>query len=449
VKSVSTKQACTMRSIVIVCLSALYAATLPASATATAAATAMFPALRKKRLAAVQQQQHTEKAEVVDPDTEEPAEKDSEDAGPVRPPVDAGPEGYPVLPTVSTMLSDASGTLKAVSAQASSLEARVVQAQMASEAKMAKQKAAFDEKLKQQEETNRQVINANGNISAEIKNLKESNSALKKHSKEIEHSNKDMRAELLTLESHLGLAKDFTSKSLTSTDDSKNSLLQVLHSGSRGGSRFGHHHALVETASSSKRKHDDDQDDEDNADDADDSSDDKDEDDDEDSATSFLSLSMSRASTDGTASFEASMSELDSAVPQVPAVSIDSTSNAAPGDLLEVLSKDVANLAAKTKAAQNNLKQLFIRDFRAGAKRHAALLKTQKSFMATRSSLLSVQDQLKKAEAHLESTHKELEEKLHGLGQFLQKLAHFAMAPQHEVPHLLEVLPKTVTEKLI
>jgi len=440
-----------MRSVIIVCLSALYAATVPASATATAAATAMFPSLRKrfekKRLAAVQQ--HTEKAEVVAPDTEEPAEKDSKDAGPVLPPMDAGPEGYPVLPAVSTMLSEASGTLKAVNAQASSLEARVVQAQMASEAKMAKQKAAFDEKLKQQEESNRQVINANGNISAEIKNLKGSNAALKKHSKEIERSNKDMRSELRTLESHLGIAKDFTAKSLTNTDDSKNSLLQVLHSGSRGGSRFGHHHALVETASSSKRKHDDDEDDEDNADDADDSSDDKDEDDDEDGATSFLSLSMHRASTDGTASFEAAMSELNAAVPTVDAVSTESTSNAAPGDLLEVLSKDVANLAAKTKAAQNNLKQLFIRDFRAGAKRHAALLKTQKSLMATRDSLLSVQGQLKKAEAHLESTHKELEEKLHGLGQFLQKLAHFAMAPQHEVPHLLEVLPKTVTEKLI
>lgn len=439
-----------MRSTVIVFLSALYAATVPASATATAASTAMFPALRKKKLAAAQQQQHVEKAEVAPTDADdakEPAEKDTEDAGPVRPPVDAGPEGYPVLPSVSTMLSEASGTLKAVSSQASSLEARVVQAQMASEAKMAKQKAAFDEKLKQQEESNRQVINANSNISAEIKGLKDSNAALKKHSKEIEHSNKDMRAELRTLESHLGLAKDFTSKSLTSTDDSKNSLLQVLHSGSHGGSHFGHHRALVETASSSKRKHDDDQDDEDNSDDADDNSDDKDEDDDEDSATSFLAVSMKRASTDGTASFAAAMSELDAAVPEVPAVT--EASNAAPGDLLEVLSKDVANLAAKTKAAQNNLKQLFIRDFRAGAKRHAALLKTQKGLMANRTSLLSAQDQLKKAEAHLESTHKELDEKLHGLGQFLQKLAHFAMAPQHEVPHLLEVLPKTVTEKLI
>merc|ERR1719498_667666 len=141
---------------------------------------------------------------------------------------------------------------------------------------MAKQKAAFDEELKQQEEGNRRVIWQNGNISAEIKNLKASNAALKKHSKEVEKSNKDMRAELRTLESHLGIAEDFTAKSLTSTDDSKSALLQVLH----GGSKF-RHRALVETSSSSKRKHSDDEDDEDSSDDSEDSSDDKDDDEDE------------------------------------------------------------------------------------------------------------------------------------------------------------------------
>jgi len=440
-----------MRSITIVCVSALSLLAVPASATATAASAEMFPSLRKrfeKKRAAAAAQKTAEVQVSSAPDAEEKDEKDDKDvkdAGPVMPVMDAGSEGYPVLPAVSTMLSDASGTLKAVNAQASSLEARVVQAQMISESKMAKQKAAFDEKLKQQENGNRQVIAQNSNITNEIKNLKDSNAALKKHSKEVEKSNKNMRAELTSLQAHLGTAKEFTAKSLTSTDDSKNSMLQILH----GNSKFNHHHrALVETASSSKRKHSDDDDDEDSSDDSDDDSDDKDDDgsDDEDSATSFLALSSSRtASADGAASFDAAMSELDSAVPSVPAV--DATSNAAPADLLDVLSKDVANLAAKTKAAQSNLKALFIRDFRTGAKRHVALMAKQKSLIANRTELLSVQNQLKKAEAHLEGTQKELEAKLHGLGQFIQKLAHFAMAPQHEVPHLLEVLPKVVAVK--
>merc|ERR1719502_2288150 len=105
------------------------------------------------------------------------------------------------------MLSQASGTLKSVSNQASGLEARVVQAQMQSEAKMAKQKAAFEEKLKQQEQGNQAVITANDKISAEIKELKGNNAALRKHAKEIGENNKLMRSELKTLEAHLSVAE--------------------------------------------------------------------------------------------------------------------------------------------------------------------------------------------------------------------------------------------------
>merc|ERR1719183_3133481 len=121
--------------------------------------------------------------------------------GAVPAPLDAGADGFPELPAVSQMLSQASGTLKSVNSQASSLEARVVQAQMQSEAKMAKQKAAFEEKLKQQEQGNQAVITDNANITAEIKSLKSNNAALRKKAHEVEETNKVMRSELRTLES--------------------------------------------------------------------------------------------------------------------------------------------------------------------------------------------------------------------------------------------------------
>lgn len=362
--------------------------------------------------------------------------------------MDAGADGYPQLPAVSQMLSEASGTLKSVNSKASNLEARVVQAQMQSESKMAKQKAAFEEKLKQQEDSNQAVIKANANISAEIKSLQGSNAALKKHAHEVEETNKVMRSELRTLESRLGVAKDFTAKSLTSTDDSKNSLLQVL----KGGKKFGHHkHALVETASSTKREVDD-TDDDDSSDDADetDDKDSKDDDGDEE-ADSFLALSSKvRRTSDSAATFEAAMSDLENAVPAGPAMGADSEAGAkseSPADLLSVLAKEVSHLAQQEKESEKNLKNLFIRDFRAGAKRHQALLAQQKTLVGTRGNLQSVEAKLKTAEAHLESTKKQLEGRLHGLGQFLQKLAHLSMAPQKEVPHLLEALPKAVVQK--
>merc|ERR1719305_1610023 len=139
------------------------------------------------------------------------------------------------------------------------------------------------------------------------------------------------------------------------------------------------------------------------------------------------------------------MSDLENAVPDasVPAgPAMPDAPASSPVDLLDVLSKDVAHLAQQEKESEKTLKNLFIRDFRAGAKRHQALLTQQKTLIATRSSLQALQAKLKGAEAHLEATRAQLEGRLHGLGQFIQKLAHFAMAPQHEVPHLLEVLPK-------
>jgi hypothetical protein len=429
---------------------------LPNWASAAGVSAEIFPALRKRK----EQQQQQKAAPVLVQKNAEPVQgptvEEAQDApASVPAALDAGSDGYPELPAVSQMLSTASNTLKSVNSQASSLEARVVQAQMQSEAKMAKQKAAFEEKLKQQEQGNQAVITANANISAEIKDLKSGNAALKKHAREIEETNKLMRSELHTLESRLGVAKDFTSKSLTATDDSKNSLLQVLKGGRK------HHHAFVETSSKTQSHagaNDDDDEDDDDKEDSDETSDDKDDDDkddkdddEEEGTTSFLALSSKvhrAAVADGSSAFEAAMSDLEAAVPDVPAGPAMPDSPASnPGDLLEVLSKDVAHLAQQEKESEKTLKNLFIRDFRAGAKRHQALLTQQKTLIATRSSLQALQAKLKGAEAHLEATRAQLEGRLHGLGQYLQKLAHFAMAPQHEVPHLLEVLPKTVTVK--
>lgn len=246
-----------------------------------------------------------------------------------------------------------------------------------------------------------------------------------------------MRSQLQTLESRVGIARDFTVKSLTATDDSKSALLQVLK---KGGAK---HHVFVETSSRSKRDADDDDDDTDSSDsdESDDNSED-DEDNDNDGVTSLLSLSRTvrRALVnDGIA-----VPDLDAEVPAGP--SLDAAA-AAPGDLLAALAKDVAHLAQQEKESEAHLKQLFIRDYRAGVRRDRALLAQQKTLVATRTSLLNVQSQLKKAEAHVDGTRMQLENRLHGLGQYLQKLAHFAMAPQHEVKQLLEVLPKAVALK--
>jgi hypothetical protein len=394
---------------------------------ATAAATEVFPSLRKKRMEKEREMEAKPQAEVTQTQVVAPAKKDDAPVI-VPPPADVGTSGFPELPAVSTMLGAASGTLKSVNSKASTLEARVVQAQMQSESKMARQKAAFEEKLKAQEEDNRLVIAANGNISAEISQLQASNEDLRKRAHEVEESNTVMRSEFHTLETHLGVAKDFTAHSLQTTDDSKNALLEVLKV---GGSRHHRKTAFVDTS-----------DDDDTDDDSD--SDNSDDEDDSDGAASFLSMSMRTHRT--SADFEADLSQPTQLESTVPSMSVpdSSASSSDANDLLEVLSKEVANLAQQEKESQTKLKDLFIRDFRAGAKRHQALLAQQKVLISKRGSLQAVKEKLEGAVAHLEGTKMELGSRLKELGQFLQKLTHFALAPQKEVSHLMKVLPKEI-----
>jgi hypothetical protein len=413
-------------------------------ARATTASTDL-PFGRKRKLAALKTAEQ-KKPEVlvqqsIDPEPVED-EKSEESSSPAVPTVvDAGSDGMPELPPVSKMLSGASDTLKSVSSQASGLQARVVQAQMQSETKMARQKGAFEEKLKVQEEGNKKVIEANNKIKAEIARLEKSNTALKKEARDIEKNNKVMRSQLQTLESRMGVAQDFTVKSLTETDDSKSALLEVLRKGRRD--------AFVEKSSKSKGKDDDDEDD-----DSSESSDDEDTDDDDEDdtrGTSLLALSRKsrRADPPEVIAAEGEADAMAPAGPVLPGPSIETASAAPtnPSDILGDLAKEVAHLALQEKDSEKKLKDIFVRDYRAGIKRNKVLLAQQKSLIATRTNLLNVEKELKNAEAHVNGVGDQLRSRLHGLGQFLQKLAHFAITPEHDMSKMGLELPKAVTVK--
>merc|ERR1719313_1168883 len=88
---------------------------------------------------------------------------------------------------------------------------------------------------------------------------------------------------------------------------------------------------------------------------------------------------------------------------------------------------------------------MFNAEFKAGVKRHTALLKKQQALNTTRTQLTHLQGELRKAESHLEDTRDHLEQRLRGVGLFLQRTAHLALAPASEAPPLLDSLPGTVS----
>jgi hypothetical protein len=356
---------------------------------------------------------------------------------------DATEDSTHKLPTVSKMMNTAQETLKSINSQASVITVLV-------EAKMARQKAIFERRLQQQERSNQEVISGNKRLNDEIASLKETNEAIKKNSHEIRETNRAMRSELKTLGAKLHLAESFITASMKATDDHDAKQLAVFQ-------------GKVQQQSSSSDEVDDNSGT--NSDGTDKvakvalstQTDDDDEDDDDDDTasdgTSLLALTATTrrstvarstagagkaSATEDTvqmADVEAELSNLGAlAAPALPAASAN------PSDLLNVLSSKVAQLKEQEGESEAKLKEMFLTKFKAGTKRHRELLQVQRGLNSTRDSLRSLQTKLKGPER----TRQNLEQRLHGLGFFLQRLAHVALAPSGEAPRLLDALPSTV-----
>jgi chromosome segregation ATPase len=385
----------------------------------------MFPSLRKRMM-----QQHQQITRPADDDM-------SDDTGvavahevpvanvAIPAPANVGADGFPELPAVTAMLGSASGTMRTINQEAKTLEAQVLQVEAQNEEKMQQQKAVFERKLHQQEARNREVIAENTAISHAIEELKEGNTELRKHAKTLSEENHLMRTELHTLQNKLGQANQFISDSMGATDDSKAKELAVL----KGTAKRRHETAELEVAKASKKVEDDD-------DDKDDKDDDDDDDDDkaDNKATSFMEMSSKTKKM--FAETEDSME--DEEVPTTTQAPAD------PKSLVDTLHGEVETMQKEGKESERKLKAIFVATYQEGQKRHQALISQQKSLNATRSSLTELQEELKTADKHLEHTRTDLKQRLRGLGLFVQRLAHLALAPGREVSHLMDALPANV-----
>lgn len=112
----------------------------------------------------------------------------------------------------------------------------------------------------------------------------------------------------------------------------------------------------------------------------------------------------------------------------------------APDSILSELSKDIATLEKQRKQGAANLRSLFIRDYRAGAQRHLALLNQQKILTSRRSNLIELQSKLKRSLTHLEDNHTKLNHTLRGVSKFMHQLSHVASAPENDIPRLMKSL---------
>ncbi|CAE7474786.1 unnamed protein product, partial [Symbiodinium sp. CCMP2456] len=142
--------------------------------------------------------------------------------------VDAGKTGFPELPAVTTMLSDAAQTLTGISTQAQRLQTQMMQVQQENAARMQRQKAVFDRKLKEQEQKNLEVVKENALIAKNIMDTKKVNEDLLHHAQSMQKGNALRHSELKMLQDQLAAAQKFLTESVEQTDDTKATDLDVL-----------------------------------------------------------------------------------------------------------------------------------------------------------------------------------------------------------------------------
>jgi ribosomal protein S17 len=322
------------------------------------------------------------------------------------------------------MLGSSSQTLQSINEEAHVLEARVVQTQMENEAKMARQRDVFEQKLKSQEDRSRAVMAANQRLSGEIAAIQANISALQHQAQDVQAASEIMRSEMNILEDKLARGREFLLSSLKSLDDSRAPQLAVLQelktrhrlrTRRTGKAAKGVHQRAADTHSKERHVAE---------------------------VTKQITFNITNDKEPDEVSF------LSLGVARMHRASQPSTGVAAAAgstnDVVNILGQKVTALQQEEHLSEAKLKVIFLTNFKAGVKRYAALLSEQRTMITTRKTLLAQQAELRVADEHLQAIHSALQQQLRSFGLFTQKLTHLALAPTREAPELLRHLPADV-----
>lgn len=126
------------------------------------------------------------------------------------------------------MLDQSTKTLSGISSRAQKLQQQMLEVQQENAARMQKQKAVFDRKLKEQEQKNMEQVKENAIIAKNIMKTKQENEELLKHAQNLEKGNSLRHGELRMLQDQLVAAQTFLKETLSQTDDSKATDLEVM-----------------------------------------------------------------------------------------------------------------------------------------------------------------------------------------------------------------------------
>jgi hypothetical protein len=409
---------------------------------------------------------------------------------------------FPKLPPVEAMLNTSSHTVSEIVQEVTRIQARVHSVEHQDQEKLAEKKAEFESQLKGQEQDTRDVIAENAAIVTRINALQKGNQALREASKNLQAENDGMRAELRSAAKKVTAAGEFIKASEKSTDDRRSKVLAVLAEGVKHQRRqlvvpvntdgddsdddasesqnedapttvadsndsadaaptdekakglvhiFGHRSKAKgkgEDKDTEKKKDDDDDDDED----ADD-----DQQDDKDAAESFMQMRTEEGESE-----DMEESDSEEATAEVRDVSTspfdghrhglhhknkspaDAAVDGASRSMLQSVSQELKDLAAEDEQGLERQTEMFHSQLAQEHRAYKAALVQQRSLNKTEASLLTLQSKLHRAVSHLQGTKQHLQQRVRGVGQYLQHLAHLLLAPDKEAAGLIDSMPQDV-----
>eukprot|EP00931_Biecheleriopsis_adriatica_P043183 TRINITY_DN2469_c0_g1_i1.p1 TRINITY_DN2469_c0_g1~~TRINITY_DN2469_c0_g1_i1.p1 ORF type:complete len:454 (+),score=154.66 TRINITY_DN2469_c0_g1_i1:91-1452(+) len=382
----------------------------------------------------------------------------------------AGIDGVPVLPDVSQIL-DGSRMLGDISSKAREFEAKANKMSVSNAKRLAQQKLAFDQKLKEQELTNQDMQKANAELAARTLVEKKAAEALYNELVPVRKAGDMRRNELRGIKEQLAAVMQMIDETLAKADESKVPELAVLHIEETGRKesavfeeakkRAASQDILVPVNEAGTHKHEASEEDilvpvneagthkheaseEDILVPVNEAGTHKHEASEEDILVPVSKAgTRKREASEEDAIFEeafrqATAEEDSSLLPSADSVApsfleVDQetdieSSGEETEHLLSVLSQGVQKIKLQGEASQKKLKDLFMDNYKAGVKRRKALKKQEDALHRTMAKMVDYKGRLGKARTHLEASLGLLELRTTATSKYLAKLSQLASA---------------------
>lgn len=344
-----------------------------------------------------------------------------------------GPDGMPQLPDVDKLMTEFQDVKHTLNSQASSFAAHLSQVEHESLDRIAKTKAAFDARLRAQENVNQEVAKDNAHLAKEIVLARQNREELKKKVKQENQLISFRRTELKALEQQLAKGEKFLHRSLDANDPTKD--VSFLHL-----DKVPSQPRIEEPTAPAK--------------DTDTTL--------EPDAVSFLELSrkhVRRKAKGARGSLRSSRQQEDFQLPLLGdsgdsslnmTTSLSKEKKASTEEeerIIDDLTNELRQLHKAETQSQANLNELFHDSFQAGKQRHAALLAQQSLLKNELDQTAAQTSKLQEAFDHLKAKLSALEGDLHQEGLFFADLQKVAMASTPDVPALLKAVANELPDK--